>query len=67
MLFKELLFPFPPKMKSEAPTTDKPQMTMSIPTHSLTLSKRPKKAVDSRPVKIMTAPVKRRIKLAEFD
>jgi len=40
---------------------------MSIPTHSLTLSKRPKKAVDSRPVKIMTAPVKRRIKLAEFD
>ena len=60
MLFRELLLPPEPKIKSEAPTTLSPMMTVSIPSHSRPFKRRPRKAVDSNPVKIITAPAKRK-------
>jgi len=55
MLLREL-FPWLLNRKSDAPTTLRPMMTISIPSHSLLLRSRPKKAVDNKPVKIITAP-----------
>ncbi len=63
MLLRELLLPPDPKIKSDAPTTLSPMMTVSIPSHSRPFKRRPKKAVESSPVKIITAPKKDNILL----
>ena len=57
MLLIELLLLPDPKMKSDAPTTLRPMMTVNIPSHSRAFKSLPRKAVDKSPVKIMTAPI----------
>lgn len=57
MLLIELLLLPDPKMKSDAPTTLSPMMTVNIPSHSRAFKSLPRKAVDKSPVKIMTAPI----------
>lgn len=42
--------------KSAMPTTTRPRMVMKMPSHWLGCSRRCRKATDSRPVKMMTAP-----------
>lgn len=45
-----------PLKKSARPTTTRPRMVVRMPTHWLGASRRPRKATDSSPVKMMTAP-----------